>query len=208
MSNEAARTEQSITTATTHEPRRAHRLRYWALVIPLVAAAACGGGSDDKTPEPTPTSVAETTTSSVERTPQTAQSTATTGSRPTVTEPAPASIANGTHSVYLAGVDPGRRTISVDVVQVINPTSSEAATVCPEIARGDHDGYCIKNVNGQLRTMAVATKASLQVINGSSLRRVDMSGLAAARDGQKEDNFFQITVSGGRVTSVKELYRA
>lgn len=46
--------------------------------------------------------------------------------------------------------------ISVDVVQVIDPKSSQARTVCPEIARGDHDGYCVKNENAQLRTVPVA----------------------------------------------------
>lgn len=215
MRHEPAGTDGSLATAGIHRGHRSRfgrRLRSYGLVVPLVAlAAACGGGSEEAAPEPTPTSAVEQSvpkSGSLVTNGATRKPTATTVSRPTVTEPAAATLANGTHFVYLAAVDPGRRTISVDLVQVLDPASAEAAKVCPEIAEGGHDGYCIKNVNGRLRTVPVDAKASLQVLNGSSLRSVDMRGLAAARDGQKEDNFFQVTVSGGRVASAKELFRA
>lgn len=215
MRHGSASTSRSLAPPTSSRgdpPRFGRHLRSYGLVVPLVVlAGACGGRSDDSSPDPTPTSavVITATTSAPEvTTATTARPTATTSRRPTLGEPATATIADGTHAVYLTGVDSARRTISVDVVQVLDPKTTGAASVCPEIARGDHDGYCVKNENGRLRIVPVAAEASLKVLNGSALRSVDMSGLAAARRGHKEDNFFQIVVSGGRVTAVKELFRA
>jgi len=109
--------------------------------------------------------------------------------------------------VYLTGVDAARRTITVDVVEVLDPHSAAAATVCPEVAGGGIDGYCIRNANPRLRTLAVASTASLKVLSGSNLSDVDIAGLAAARHPQREASFYEITVAGGKATAVKELYR-
>ncbi|MEO5678093.1 MAG: hypothetical protein ABIS47_00305 [Acidimicrobiales bacterium] len=128
--------------------------------------------------------------------------------RPTPTEPAAAVLADGTYPVYLAGVSVARRTITVDVVQVLERTSAEATTVCPDIASGDVDGYCIKNASLRLRTLPVPLSASLRVLSGSDLRIIDLAGLAAARQPQRTASFYDIVVAAGKVTSAKEIYRA
>ena len=182
------------------------------LLTAVVAMALLGACSDGDGGSPTTTSGPTTTATAAPETqaPGPSATSRPAGPQPTnprTTTPS-ASLADGTHPAYLTGVDTGRRTITVDVVQVIDRTSAEAATVCPEIAKGDIDGYCIKNTNGQLRTVSVAQSASLQVLSGSSLRSVDLSGLAAARRPQKESSFFEVTVQAGKVTAAKELYRA
>jgi hypothetical protein len=158
------------------------------------------------TPATTTTTTA-TSTSTAKGPVTTGKATTTTPDRPSTTESATPALANGTHPVYLTAVNTGKRTITVDVVQVLDRRSAQAAKLCPEIANGDIDGYCISNTNARLRTVPVPTTASLQVLSGSSLRKVDLAGLAAARRPQKEDSFFEVTVAGGKVTSVKELYR-
>ena len=189
----------------THDGGHRARKRPWVAVpvLALTLLAACGGG-DDTSPTP-PTSAATSTTAA--RAETTARPAGTAPTRPTPAEPAAVDLANGSHPVYLTAVDTGRRAITVDLVQLIDRSSAEAKTVCPEIAGGDVDGYCIKNVNAQLRTLPIPTSASLSVLSGSGQRKVDLAGLAAARRPQKEDSFFEVTVSGGKVTRVKELYR-
>lgn len=184
------------------------RIRYRRVLLAPVAAlllAACGGADDDTAT--TTTSVASSTTSTSAAPASTTTAKVGTTARPTPAEPAGTDLADGSHPVYLAGVDTAKRTITVDVVQVLDRRSPEAATVCPEIASGDIDGYCIKNANTRLRTLPVAARATIQVLNGSALRSTDIAGLAAARQPRKELSFFEITLTSGRVTSVKELYR-
>lgn len=177
-------------------------------ILALVTGCRGGGGSVEAASS---TSLASTTEPASTTT--AGASSVTTG-RATVpvpstpTEPAVAVLADGTYPVYLAGVSVSRRTITVDVVQVLERTSPEAATVCPDIASGDIDGYCIKNASLRLRTLPVPPSASLRVLSGSDLHPVDLAGLAAARRPQRTANFYEIAVSGGRVTSAKELYRA
>jgi len=131
----------------------------------------------------------------------------TVASRPTPTEPASASLADGTYPVYLAGVNVAGRTVSVDVVQVLDRHSAEAATVCPEIASGGIDGYCIKNASSRLRTLPVIPTPTLRVLTGADLHDVGLPGLAAARHPPNEANFYEINLLGGKVTAAKELYR-
>ena len=196
---------------TKDDSQRGRHMRF-PLVLPVLGLAALAGcgGSDDESSNPTATSSPTTvaaTSSSTPRTSGTSRVDTTASSRPTPTEPAATGLTNGRHPVYLTGVDTGRRTISVDLVQLLDRNSAEAAKVCPEIVGGDIDGYCIKNVNPQLRTLPVPSTASIRVLSGSSLRKVDLAGLAAARRPQREESFYEVTVSGGKVTAVKELYR-
>jgi len=181
-----------------------------SLLVPVLGLAllgGCGGGSGSSTTTSAPTTTGPSTTVTAAGSTTTSAAATTVVRRPTPTEPAAAALANGTYPVYLAGVDTGRRTISVDVVQVLDRTSPEAATVCPAIASGDIDGYCIKNASNRLRTLPVPTSASLRVLSGSELHDTDIGGLAAARRPQRELSFFEVTVAGGQVTVAKELYR-
>lgn len=185
-------------------------VRFWPVVpvLGLALAGACsgGGGGSSTTSAPVTTTVPVSTTLAGGATTTTGRS-STVASRPTGTEPASTALADGTYPVYLAGVNTAARTVSVDVVQVLDRSSPEASSVCPEIASGGIDGYCIKNANPRLRTLPVAPSASLRVLTGSDLHSVDIGGLAAARHSPKELSFFEITVAGGKVTAAKEIYR-
>jgi hypothetical protein len=120
-----------------------------ALLILLMTATVtgCGGGAEQ------PGGTAGT--------PATTVAPATTTAAPATTEPAV--LADGRHPVYLKTVDPGRRTITFDLIQFF--TGDEAAKAAAEDGEESPppNDYYIRNVNPRLRTLPVRADAPITV---------------------------------------------
>jgi hypothetical protein len=201
---------------------RSGGLRGVGLVAVLFALGACGGGKHASVLGGTTTAPAQpgegsSTTAASGSTSSTVApgSTGSTGSStggPATTQPAElsdASLPNGTSYGYVTSVDPAASTVTVDIVQVLDRHSAEARTVCPEIATGGIDGYCIKNASPKLRTLpANGAAVRLLAANGSAeLHASTLAGLNAHLHPDPEANFYKLSINRGAVRELVELFR-
>ena len=133
--------------ATSSSSQRVCR-RGAALLILLMAAAVGGCGGSE---EPDRAGGAPATTAA----PPSTAATPTTGE--------PVVLADGRHPVYLKTVDPGRPTITFDLLQFFTgEAAAKAAAEDGEESPPPND-YYIRNVNSRLRTLPVRPDAPITV---------------------------------------------
>jgi hypothetical protein len=140
----------------------------------------------------------------------TATAPATTTAGGAVSNP-PVVFADGRYPVYLKGVDPNRRTITLDLIQLY--LGAEAAREAAKDHKEFYNDYYIRNVSPRLRTLPVRDDATVIVnglaadLTGSATKnlRVTLAKLASwlPRAGGSP---FWITVEQGQVVSIVEQF--
>ena len=120
-------------------------------------------------------------------------------------------LEDGRHLVLIKTVDPGRRTVTFDLLQWFEgEAAAKAAAEDGEESPPPND-YYIRNVNPRLRTLPVATGARLTLTrqtlgqgggNAAGGVPVDLAALAA----NGRDHLFWATVQGGRIQRLEEQY--
>jgi hypothetical protein len=124
--------------------------RIAALLILLMTATLTGCGGDEQ-----PGGAAGTPATTAAPAP------APTAAGAATTEPAV--LADGRHPVYIKTVDPGRRTITFDLIQFFTgDAAAKAAAEDGEESPPPND-YYIRNVNPRLRTLPVRAGAPITV---------------------------------------------
>jgi hypothetical protein len=117
----------------------------------------------------------------------------------------PVVLADGRHPVLLKAIDPGRGTVTFDLVQVFR---DEEATreAAKDHLEADNDSYT-RNVNPRLRTLPVGAGASITAnqLAGSNqdipVTLAKLSSLTRAGSG-----VFWITVRGGQIVQVAQQW--
>ena len=113
----------------------------------------------------------------------------------------------------MVDVDPSGRTVDIDVVQWILRPDFEAAIVDGRLSADDPcTGLddCIANAQDRVRTMPVAPAARVSIVdydNCCGSVRTDSLGDVFTRMREGRD-LFALTVAGGRITALDELYLA
>jgi hypothetical protein len=173
-------------------------MRRMAAMLTLLAASALGGCGGSDEPAGQGGGVATTAAPAPTAAPAT--------SRPAVLE-------DGRHPVYLKTVDPGRRTITFDLIQFFSgDAATKAAAEDGEQSPPDND-YYIRNVNSRLRTLPVAADAPITAntltaqSSGSATKNVSLTldELAGYFPTRGADPFW-ITVDQGQVTKMAQQY--
>jgi hypothetical protein len=123
------------------------------------------------------------------------------------TNPEPVVLADGRHPVLLKAIDPGRGTVTFDLIQYFH---GDQATI--EAAK-DHqespppnDSYS-RNVNPKLRTLPVRADATItanQLAGSNQNLPVSLTRLATLTRGGS--GMFWITVRGGQVVQIGEQW--
>jgi hypothetical protein len=174
-------------------------MRRMAAMLVLLAASALGGCGGSDEPGGSGGGVATTAAPA-----------------PTTAAPAtgePAVLEDGRHPVYLKTVDPGRRTITFDLIQFFSgDAATKAAAEDGEQSPPDND-YYIRNVNSRLRTLPVAADAPITAntltaqSSGSATKNVSLTldELAGYFPTRGADPFW-ITVDQGQVTKMAQQY--
>jgi hypothetical protein len=176
-------------------------MRRMAAMLTLLAASALGGcgGSDEPAGSGGGGGVATTAAPA-----------------PTTKTPAsnePAVLEDGRHPVYLKTVDPGRRTITFDLIQFFTGDAATRAAAEDGKESPPPNDYYIRNVNSRLRTLPVAADAPITAntltaqSSGSATKNVpltldELAGYFPAADADP----FWITVAGGQVTRMAQQY--
>jgi hypothetical protein len=117
-------------------------------------------------------------------------------------------LADGTYPAFIRKVDPDRRTMVVDVIQVFEGKAALQAAV--QDGRGSAgtwypDPY-IRNQSSRLRTLPVARVASIKFFNtceGPTATRAVLSVLAKNATTSKA-YYYSLTVAGGSVRRIVE----
>jgi hypothetical protein len=131
----------------------------------------------------------------------------------------PVVLVDGRHTVYLKAVDPNRRTIRFDLIQVYGGDDAlrEAAKDHPEaspeqVRQWVPNGDYIRNINPKLRTLPVPSDAPITVItlawgNGhnSSEEHIPVT-LAKLATYMPTGLPFSITVRHGQVVKIAEIF--
>ena len=122
-----------------------------------------------------------------------------------------APLINGTYNAFIRKLDPGRRTMLVDVIQVFSGQSAEKAAADDsrsasfiEMVRGS--GIYIRNSNPRLRQVPVAPSATIKFLNtceGPTATRQLLS-LLAKNATTSESFYYTLTMSDGSVTRIVE----
>jgi hypothetical protein len=180
--------------------RRSGQLAGWLLAV-LAAAALGGGCGDSGSPEPGAAGGATTATA----VPTTA------AGAPTTSEPAV--LDNGRHPVYLKTVDPGRQTITFDLIQFFTGDAAARAAAEDGQESPPPNDYYIRNVNPRLRTLPVAAGAPITVnvlaapSTGSSTKdvTVTLDKLATYFPNSGTAPFW-ITVEQGQATRIAQQF--
>jgi hypothetical protein len=132
----------------------------------------------------------------------------------------PVVLVDGRHTVYLKTVDPNRRTIRFDLIQVYGGDDAlrEAAKDHPEaspeqVRQWVPNGDYTRNVNPKLRTLPVPSDAPITVITlawsegpADSGRNVPVSLAKLASYMPVGEVPFLITVRHGQVVSIAEVF--
>jgi hypothetical protein len=175
-------------------------MRRMAALLTLLAASALGGcgGSDEPAGSGGGGGVATTAAPTPTAAPATSE---------------PAVLEDGRHPVYLKTVDPDRRTITFDLIQLFTgDAATRAAAEDGKESPPPNDTY-IRNVNARLRTLPVAADAPITAntltaqSSGSATKNVpltldELAGYFPAADADP----FWITVQGGQVTRMAQQY--
>jgi hypothetical protein len=170
-----------------------------ACLLALVASAGLGGCGSSERPS-APGAPAATTAAPVSN-----------AASPTTSEPAV--LADGRHPVYLRTVDPGRRTITFDLIQFFTGEAATKAAAEDNKESPPPNDYYIRNVNPRLRTLPVAADAPITVnvlaaqTTGSSTKDVSvpLEKLASYFPNSGTPPFW-ITVAQGQVTRIAQQY--
>lgn len=121
-------------------------------------------------------------------------------------------LEDGRHLVLIKTVDPGRRTVTFDLLQWFEgEAAAKAAAEDGEESPPPND-YYVRNVNPRLRTLPITPDARLTLTrvtlspggsgSGSANVEVDLATLAA----KGPDHLFWATVQGGRIVTLEEQY--
>jgi hypothetical protein len=170
-----------------------------ACLLALVASAGLGACGSSERPS-APGAPAATTAAPVSN-----------AASPTTSEPAV--LADGRHPVYLRTVDPGRRTITFDLIQFFTGEAATKAAAEDNKESPPPNDYYIRNVNPRLRTLPVAADAPITVnvlaaqTTGSSTKDVSvpLEKLASYFPNSGTPPFW-ITVAQGQVTRIAQQY--
>ncbi len=203
-----------------------HRLSP-VLAAVVVLASACSGSASDGAVESTtaPTTVdsaattstvtTSTVTTSSADTPTTAASTATDGDTNQLAErsgctPGEGPLPDGEWFGFITAADPATATVDFDLACWFTGEAANAAS--------DEDGgevpvpndYFIRNASDQVRTLGVATDATIRYLvdtgDGTTLTEVDLAVWAAARDESSDRPGVWLTVVDGDVVTIDEQY--
>jgi hypothetical protein len=119
-----------------------------ALLIASLAVAGCSRSQPDQTTPPADQPPAAATAPAPAPTDE-------------ATDSQPAVLADGRHPIILKSIDPGRRTITFDLIQMywLDDAEREAAK---DHQRVDDD-YYIRNINSKLRILPVGTDAPITI---------------------------------------------
>jgi hypothetical protein len=181
-------------------PTAVRRLRQLtAALLTLLAAAALGGcgGSEQ------PGGAGEATATTAAPAP--------TVSAPTTSEPGV--LPDGRHPVYLKTVDPDRKTITFDLIQLFTGDAATKAAAEDGKESPPPNDYYIRNVNPRLRTLPVAADATITVnvlaaqTTGSATKDVSvtLAKLASYFPNSGTPPFW-ITAEQGQVTTIAQQY--
>ena len=200
------------------------RARLVALAL-VVGSAACGGddGTSVEARRATTTTVRPTSTSTSTTTSATADDYETGGEPrfpPPVTAPVPTQgepMADGTHAVYLEGVDVEAGTVTVDVIQFLTGDEADEAYRKETGEDGDvPNDYFIRNASQDQRQVRVADAVSVTVAwDGDDLhelreREMALAELPAYLAGRRADGndgaVFWVAVEYETVTELFEQY--
>ena len=126
---------------------------------------------------------------------------------------APAPPADGRHPVYLKTVDPGRQTITFDLIQFFAGEAATKAAAEDGQESPPPNDYYIRNVNPRLRTLPVRSDAPITVnvlaaqSTGSSTKDVSVTldELASYFPNSGTAPFW-ITVEQGQVTKAAQQF--
>lgn len=172
-------------------------MRRMAAMLTLLAAVALGGcGGPD---EPAGQGGGGATTAAP----------APTAAAPATSEPAV--LEDGRHPVYVKTVDPGRRTVTFDLIQFLTGEAATRAAAEDGQESPPPNDYYIRNVNPRLRTLPVAADAPITVSSLASSANptkdtpVTLAQLAGYFPTNVADPFW-ITVERGQVTGIAQQY--
>jgi hypothetical protein len=122
-----------------------------------------------------------------------------------------APLINGTYNAFIRKIDPDRRTMLVDVIQVFAGQAAEKAAAedsrsasFVEMVRGS--GTYIRNSSPRLRPVPVATSATIKFLNtceGPTATRHVLTVLAKNAT-TSEGFYYTLTMSDGSVTRIVE----
>jgi hypothetical protein len=182
----------------------AARLTPAALVL-LLAAGCTSHRTVDLSPQPAAT---------VSATPAPSESPSPTDSAtPTATPTAEAgALINGKHPGYLTAVNVESRRLTIDVVQFFTGTAAaDAARQDGSAEVPPPNDYWIRNANKLLRTLPIATDATITVnilageTSGDSAKdvAVDLAQLAGYN---LANHLFWVTVDNGTITGIAEQF--
>ena len=117
-------------------------------------------------------------------------------------------LADGTYPAFIRKIDPDRRTMVVDVIQVLEGNAALQAAI--QDGRGSADTWYpdpyIRNQNSRLRTLPVARDASIKFLNtceGPTATRAVLSVLAKNAT-TSEAYYYSLTVRDGSVRRIVE----
>jgi hypothetical protein len=133
------------------------------------------------------------------------------GGAPATTEQAV--LEDGRHPVFIKTVDPGRRTVTFDLIQWFTGEAATKAAAEDGKESPPPNDYYIRNVNSRLRTLPVAADAPITVnllaaqSTGNATKDVsvtldELAGYFPNRD----TGPFWLTVEGGQVTRIAQQY--
>lgn len=161
---------------------------------------------------PPPVTKSTSTTTEPTTVPTTGRSTTSTDSTVSGTT-AGAAGTDLTGDVYgkIVAVDPGQSQITLDKFDWF--TGDAARQACDEDGVQERDnGWCTdyyyRNRNPQLRVVTVSPDATVVTLAGGSPTPVpsDLPTVGQRLSGSESSGIFQITVTDGQVTSIRELY--
>ncbi len=177
-----------------------------AVTAPVVAACSSSTGTPP-TSSPSPTGAAPSTVSSAPQSPSTSSAPASSASS------TGAALADGRHAARITAVDPGRRLVTVDVVQFFTGKAAASA------AAADHasevpppNDYWIRNSSPALRTLYVSSTAPITVnvlgaaVTGSVTQNLQVSLSRLAGLSGLSDGLFWLTSEHQVVTRIAEQY--
>jgi hypothetical protein len=122
-------------------------------------------------------------------------------------------LEDGRHPVFIKTVDPGRRTVTFDLIQwFTGEAATRAAAEDGEESPPPND-YYIRNVNSRLRTLPVAADAPITVnllaaqSTGSATKDVSVTlDELAGYFPNSGTGPFWLTVDGGQVTRIAQQF--
>jgi hypothetical protein len=136
--------------------------------------------------------------------------------------PGPPVLADGRHPVYLTDLDLPRRTVTFDLIQFL--TGAEATKVWakqhPDDPEGPPNDYLIVNDNRRLRTLPIADRAEVTVVQtgaasgGVTNVQISLGDLPGHLARQKPETVddrlsyapYWLTVRSGQVTRIEEQF--